>query len=193
MSVSASIELQEVEEARTENIIEIALEFSGMLRVFEQGSNVKIIPRLREFFRGLESIDSKAAYDSAHAAFCDWFVANMRTAEKEWKSGRIKPSVPCAYGHGAKVLDIAAKVYVYYCGKPSVEIAASVLPMLHCGLDTPMMKGLDPVNARGTIQEVDRAEYERLQGLVAAKIAGLKLHPVQYDDVMWRRLQRGQR
>jgi hypothetical protein len=65
--------------------------------------------------------------------------------------------------------------------------------MLHAGLDTPRMEGLDPVNAKDTIQEVDQAEYERLQGLVAVKIAALELHPVQYDDVMWRRLQRGQR
>jgi hypothetical protein len=93
----------------------------------------------------------------------------------------------------AKVLDIAAKVYVYYCGEPSAEIAAGLLPMLHAGLDTPMMTDLDPAHAKGTIQEVDRAEYERLQGLVAAKIAGSELHPVQYDDVAWRRLQRGQR
>jgi hypothetical protein len=65
--------------------------------------------------------------------------------------------------------------------------------MLHAGLDTPRMEGLDPVNAKDTIQEVDQAEYERLQGLVAVKIAALELHPVQYDDVMWRRRQRGQR
>jgi hypothetical protein len=191
MSVVAPIELREVQEARSENMIEIALEFSGMLRVFEEGSNLKLIPRLREFFEQLNSIEDKAAYDRAHADFCNWCVANIRTAEKTLKNGRIKPSGPCSYGHGAKVLDIGAKVHVYYCGKPTPEIAARLLPMLHAGLDTPMMKLLDP--SKKTIQEVDREHYERLQSLVASKIAGLGLYPVQYDDVMWRRLQRSQR
>lgn len=176
---------------RSENIIEIAPDFSGMLRVFEKGSNVKIIPRLREIFKLLDSINEKAAYDSAHAEFCEWFVANIRTAQKNLKSGEIKASDACSYGHGAKVLDIAAKVYVYYCGQPSAEIAANLLPMLHCALDTPMMLLLD--SAKATIQEVDREHYEGLQALVASKVAGLPLHPVQYDDVMWRRIQRRQR
>jgi len=83
MDVSASIELSEAHEARSENIIEIALEFSGMLRVFEEGSNVKIIPKLRELFKRLDSVKDKAEYDSAHAEFCSWFVANIRTAEKK--------------------------------------------------------------------------------------------------------------
>jgi hypothetical protein len=48
-------------------------------------------------------------------------------------------------------------------------------------------------SAKATIQEVDREHYERLQALVASKIAELGIHPVQYDDVMWRRLQRRQR
>jgi len=92
MDVSAPIELSEVQEARSENIIEIALDFSGMLRVFEEGSNVKIIPKLRELFKQLDSINEKAAYDSAHAEFCNWFVANIRTAQKKLKSGGIKAS-----------------------------------------------------------------------------------------------------
>jgi hypothetical protein len=193
MDVAATIGLSEAKESRIANITEIALEFTGMLRVFEEGSNIKIIPKLREFFDGLAGIEDKAAYDWAHAEFCNWFVANIWTAEKKLKNGTIKPSVACSYGHGAKVLDIATKVYVYYCREPSGEIAARLLPMLNAGLDTPMMKDLDPTNAKDTIQEVDRAEYERLQGVVAARIAGSGLHPVQYDDVMWRRLQRGQR
>ncbi len=191
MDVSAPIELSEAQEARSENIVEIALEFSGMLRVFEEGSNVTIIPKLREFFKRLDNVKDKAAYDSAHADFCNWFVANIRTAEKKLKNGAIKASGACSYGHGAKVLDIAAKVYVHYCGQPSAEIAANLVPMLHSGLDTPMMRLLD--SGKATIQEVDREHYEKLQALVASKIAGQGLHPVQYDDVMWRRLQRSQR
>jgi hypothetical protein len=160
-----------------------------MLRVFEKGSNAKIIPTLREFFDRLDNIKDKAAYDNAHAGFCEWFAANIKTAEKKLRGGGIKPSVACSYGHGAKVLDIAAKVYVYYCGQPSAEIAQILVPMLHCALDTPMMTMIDA--ASGTIQEVDREGYERLQTCVISKVTGQGIDPVQYDDVMWRRLQRG--
>jgi hypothetical protein len=190
MDVSAPIALADAREAKAANIVEIALDFSGMLRVFEKGSNAKIIPKLREFFDQLDSIGDKAAYDTAHAEFCTWFAAIIKTAEKKLKSGEIKPSVACSYGHGAKVLDIAAKVYVYYCGQPSAEIARKLVPMLHCALDTPMMTVID--KASGTIQEVDREGYERLQACVRSKVAGQGIDPVQYDDVMWRRLQRAE-
>jgi hypothetical protein len=189
MEVLAPLTLSEAREARDENIIEIALDFSGMLRVFEKGSNLKIIPKLREFFKRLDSINDKAAFDSTHVGFCNWFTQNIRTATKKLKSGEIRPSVECSYGHGAKVIDIAAKVYVYYCEQPSAEVARRVVPMLHCALDTPMMLLLD--TAKTTIQEVDQQEYEQLQVLVSSKIVGQGIYAVQYDDIMWRRLQRG--
>jgi hypothetical protein len=177
MDVSAPIELSEVQEARSENIIEIALDFSGMLRVFEEGSNVKIIPKLRELFKQLDSINEKAAYDSAHAEFCNWFVANIRTAQKKLKSGGIKASGACSYGHGAKVLDIAAKVYVYYSGQPSTEIAGNLLPMLHCALDTPMMLLLD--SAKATIQEVATATAPsaEVRGNIVTRLSVSVLRP----------------
>lgn len=33
---------------------------------------------------------------------------------------------------------------------------------------------------------VDRAEYERLQGLVLDTMTDAGIYPVQYDDLMWR-------
>ena len=41
-----------------------------------------------------------------------------------------------------------------------------------------------------TLQQVDRAIYEDLQARVAHEIAPSQIYPVQYDDIMWRRLQR---
>lgn len=187
-SLLDSISLEEARTARIENIIEIALDFSGMLRVFEKGSGGKITAKLREFFDALPSIRDKASFENAHSAFCCWFTRNVRTAQKTLKNGRFLPSVACSYGHGAKVLDIAVKVYVYYCGQPSAEAAQMLLPLLHSALDTPMMMLLD--SSVDTIQQVNRAHYERLQALVASAIAGRGLVPVQYDDVMWRRVQR---
>jgi hypothetical protein len=59
--------------------------------------------------------------------------------------------------------------------------------MLHAALDTPMM---DLLGIPMTLQQVDRAIYEDLQARVAHEIAPSRIYPVQYDDIMWRRLQR---
>jgi hypothetical protein len=42
-----------------------------------------------------------------------------------------------------------------------------------------------------TLQQVDRVIYDELQARVAHEIALSQIYPVQYDDIMWRRLQRG--
>ncbi len=190
MDVSSPISPSEAWEAKTENIIEIGVDFSGMIRVFEKDSYRKITCKLKEFFRELPGINKSAEFDIAHDDFCDWFTQNIHTAERRLRNGRIQVSRVCSYGHGAKVLDIAAKVYVYYCNQPSPETAQRLIPMLHSALDTPMMLLLNP--AQTTIQQVDRDQYKSLQAQVqvASKLVGSGIHPVQYDDVMWRRIQR---
>jgi hypothetical protein len=103
-----------------------------------------------------------------------WFVQNLSTAEKKKDGQLIKPSRPCSYGHAAKVLDIAAKVYVYYCGLPASAVAVRVLPWLHAAVDTGMMAGLNRRYSVGlhakTIEGVDADEYARLQARVARDI-----------------------
>lgn len=180
--------LREAEIAKTKNITEIGLDFSTMTRVFARESGAKILARLEAFFVEICTVKTQAEYDSLHADFCDWFTKNIRTAEKKFRGGRSLDSRQSSYGHAAKVLDVAAKVYIYYCSQPSPEDARRLIPMLHAALDTDMMRklcGRSPERLHG----VDRAEYERLQILVAAKCAS-GIHAVQYDDVMWRRLQR---
>ena len=73
-----------------------------------------------------------------------------------------------------------------------------ITPMLHGAVDTPIMSHLASrfpnagVTSR-TIEQVDRDGYQRLQSLVAQDIEGnfqSEILPVQYDDIMWRRLNR---
>ena len=102
-----------------------------------------------------------------------------------------------SHGHSAKVLDIALKVYVYYCGQPA-ENTGLLLPLLHSALDTPMIEHLHRRFPKAglsawTILQVDEDEYRRMQSLVATEIATdfrSEIFPVQYDDIMWRRLNR---
>jgi hypothetical protein len=41
-----------------------------------------------------------------------------------------------------------------------------------------------------TIKEVDETAYQALQSVVLAESRAGKMHPVQYDDIMWRQLNR---
>jgi hypothetical protein len=186
-TASRPITSQEAQDARIKNIIEISLDFSVMIRVLSKGSNAMILKRLEEFFSAMDGINDKADYDHFHADFCQWFMQSISTAEKKFKNGQTKPSRACSYGQAAKILDVSAKVYVYYCSQPSPEAARRIVPMLHAALDTPMM---DLLGIPMTLQQVDRAIYEDLQARVAHEIAPSRIYPVQYDDIMWRRLQR---
>jgi hypothetical protein len=122
-------------------------------------------------------------------AFCGWFVQNISTAAKTLRNGQTRASRQCSYGQAAKVLDVAAKVYVYCCAQPSTEAAQRLVAMLHAALDTDMMHNLCR-KSPPSLYEVDRPEYQRLQALVIDAIAKFGIYPVEYDDLMWRRLQR---
>jgi hypothetical protein len=96
------------------------------------------------------------------------------------------------------VLDIAAKVYVHYCAMPSPDVASIVLPLLHGALDNQIIEHLITKFPGAEIklkklEDVDREKYEKLQSLVGTEIRedfGSGIYTVQYDDIMFRRLNR---
>jgi hypothetical protein len=184
---------------KTKNIIEMALGFSVMTRVFSEGSKTTIFNGLEGFFTRVIRAAAKEDYESVHTDFCAWFTEHIRTAEKKLKNGRIKASIPGSFGQAAKVVDIAAKVYFYYCAQPDPAASQRLVPMLHGAVDTPIMRHLGrrfpDAGLRATsIEQIDQTEYERLQSLVARSITEdfeSQIYPVQYDDIMWRRLNRG--
>lgn len=183
---------------KKKNIVDMALTFTAMMRVFAAGSKENIARKLEETFPLLGSIESQEEYDEIHRSFCTWFIGNIKTAEKTLKNGRVKESHYASYGHAAKVFDIAVKVYVHYCCQPSPELAKKILPLLKGAVDTPIMKHLcskyedASVNA-STIEDVGYESYKRLQSLVLLEIKtdfDNKIFPVEYDDIMWNRLNR---
>jgi len=174
------------EEARLfkgKNIIDMALTFTTMLRLFESDSKQKIAEQLENSLSQLPSISSKEQFEKLHADFCSWFVANIKTAKKRESA---------SYGHAAKVFDVVAKVYVYYCRLPSCEAAAVLLPFLHGAIDTPIMKNLtkylDLNTNLETIGSVGETEYHTLQSFILKHIQEYfesQILPAQYDDIMW--------
>lgn len=171
-----------------------------MARLFSKGSNPKILSKLEDLFAGFDCIHEKSSYDQLHADFCDWFTKNIEVAEKKAKkSGRVIVAAHgSSYGQAAKVLDIAAKVFVYYCNMPSPEVAQMFVPMLHGALDNQIIGHLigrfpEAGISSNSLEDVDRAKYEQLQSLVAREITDdfhSKIYPVQYDDITFRRLNR---
>ncbi len=186
----------DIERTKRKNIVEMALDFTGMIRVFSRGSKTPIKAKLEEFFSRLAKINTQDDYEICHRAFCDWFTREIQTAEKRLKNGKVRPSQPSSYGHAAKVLDVATKVYVYYCTQPSAQVAQRIVPFLHGAIDVLIMGDLRnskhaTTRIRATsIQEVDRIAYQALQSVVSAKARERKMHPVQLEDILFRKLNR---
>jgi hypothetical protein len=189
---------QEANFIKAKNIVDMAITFTAMVRVFEAGSKTKIAERLETVFCELCNVPDQASFDDLHSRFCNWFVGNVKTAPKKLKNKTLKASQPASYGHAAKVFDISVKVYVHYCHLPSCEAAMRLLPLLHGAIDTPIMENLkskypSKIIKSDTIESVGKSEYESLQKLVAKHISeefNSAIFPAQYDDIMWYRLNR---
>ena len=191
--------MEDIADAKIRNILDMAYTFSAMPRVFEKASKTRIVQRLHTAFKEFTTVADQTDFDNTHSAFCEWFVVDIKTAERQ--KGRViaKPSGPTSYGQAAKLFDVASKVYVYYCHLPDRDTAARLLPLLHGAVDTAIMKYLKSrypecgINASAII-DIDRISYTSLQRLIARNIKEdfneVPLHPVQYDDIMWYRLNR---
>ena len=189
--------LELAEQAKKRNIIDMAVGFAGMMPLFQEGSADLIKEKLTELFEGLERISSEEDFNKMHRGFCQWFVKTIRLVKNEQTS---------SYGHAAKVLDLALKVYVYYSKMPRPAKAESLIPMLNGAIDTPilrhLLKKLEDIYGRSysrhlsTIKMIDKEYYDLLQKVIRQDIRDSfndDILPVQYDDIMWRRLARGGR
>jgi hypothetical protein len=187
-----NLELAEQEKKR--NIIDMAVGFAGMMPLFQERSADLIKEKLTELFEGVERIGSDQDFSKMHRGFCQWFVKTIKLAKTE---------EPSSYGHAAKVLDLALKVYVYYCRMPSPAKAELLIPRLNGAIDTPLLrhlaKKLENIYGKSysrllwSIKMMDKEYYDLLQKVIRQDIRDSfhdDILPVQYDDIMWRRLSR---
>ena len=187
--------LELAEKAKKQNIIDMAVGFTAMMSLFQERSADLIKEKLADLFEGLDRISSDQDFSKMHRDFCQWFVKTIRLAKTE---------EPPSYGHAAKVLDLALKVYVYYCKMPSPAKAESLMPRLNGAIDTPILRHLFkklediyrksfPPHYLWTIKMIDRENYDLLQKVIRQDIRDSfndNILPVQYDDIMGRRLDR---
>jgi hypothetical protein len=181
------------EKAKKQNIIDMAVGFTAMMPLFQEHSADFIKEKLADLFEGLERISSDQDFDKVHRDFCQWFVKTIRLA---------KTGEPSSYGHAARVLDLALKVYVYYCKMPSPAKAESLIPRLNGSIDTPILRHLFkriedlygkpyPPHHLWSIKTINREDYELLQKVILQDIRDSfddSISPVEYDDIMGRRL-----
>jgi hypothetical protein len=194
MSISEKTMHELALEAKKKNIIDMALGFAAMMRLFEKKSDDLIKDRLALVCGELEGVDSEHKFKEVHDSFCEWFTQTIKLA----KTGET-----ASYGHGAKVLDISLKVYVYYCRMPDQVKADYLAPFLNGAIDTPILRHLLGIvripegkslsSHLWNIAMINRDIYNTLQLLIRSDIADSfagEIWLVQYDDIMWRRLNR---
>ena len=181
--------VERAEKAKKQNIIDMVVGYTAMMPLFQERSADLIKDKLEDLFEGLDQISSDQDFSKMHRDFCQWFVKTIRLA---------KTGEPSSYGHAAKVLDLALKVYVYYCKMPSPAKAESLIPRLNGTIDTPILRRLFkklediyrescPPHYLWTIKMIDKKDYELLQKIIRQDIRDSfkdKLSPVQYDDIM---------
>jgi len=187
--------LKLAEKAKKQNIIDMAVGSTAMIPLFQERSADLIKEKLADLFERLDRISSDQDFSKMHRDFCQWFVKTIRLAKTE---------EPSSYGHAAKVLDLALKVYVYYCNMPSPAKAESLMPRLNGAIDTPILrllyKKLEDIYRKSypphylwTIKMIDKEDYDLLQKVIRQDIKDSfddNISPVQYDDIMGRRLDR---
>jgi len=185
--------LELVEQAKKRDIIDMAVGFAGMMPLFQERSADLIKGKLTETFEGLERIGSDEEFNKMHKAFCQWFVKTIKLAKTE---------EPSSYGNAAKVLDLALKIYVYYCKMASPAKAELLTPRLNGVIDTPILRHLfkrlediygkpSPPHYLWTIKMINEEDYGLLQKALRQEIRDSfddRILPVQYDDIMGPRL-----
>jgi hypothetical protein len=181
--------LKLADQAKKRNIIDMAVGFAGIMPLFQERSADLIKEKLTQTFEGLERIGIDEEFNKMHRAFCQWFVKTIKLAKTE---------EPSSYGHAAKVIDLALKVYVYYCKMPSPGKVELLTPRLNGVIDTPILRHLftrlqdmygkpSPPHYLWTIKMINEADYDLLQKALRQEIRDSfddRISPVQYDDIM---------
>jgi hypothetical protein len=190
---------EKAEEVKIQNIIDMAISFTAMGRVFEKGSTEKIKRKLNNCIKDFFNLSTKEEYYEKHKEFCEWFMTNIKTAERKKDGTIIKRSQYASWGQAAKVIDIVLKVCIYYCNLPSPEVSSKIIPWLNGAIDSRILEDFKKryssplISQASTIEDIDKAIYKELQEMIRTDIKESfngEIFPVQYDDIKWRELNR---
>lgn len=186
------IDTNKIDRIRFENIIDIGLTASAMIRLFSKGTKEsKLRCRITETVEQIFKAESESEFRVIHSHFCQWGTRAVTLARKNKLA---------SYGQIAKTLNVVLKVAVYYCNLPEYERSKELSKWLDAAVDTKMMAELRkhyPLDGKPwphTIGDVDRQKYEKIQKIVKRFIREVhedSISPVQFDDYYWRKLKYG--
>jgi hypothetical protein len=129
----------QLEDVKQRNIVDMALGFTSMMRLFQEGSKETIQVEILKRLPGFYASRSEEVFKAAHNDFCIWGVGRILTAEREKKSKVIKETEPASYGHMAKILDVVLHVVIRYAHRPDCQTAERLAAWLNPAMDTQMM------------------------------------------------------
>lgn len=128
------LELQKYEkEAIARTILMMAFNPS-CARIFTEQINPRIKKEIYTIIGKLEDAKSQDSFDSIHKQVLEKIVKGIENPKA------IKRSCKITYGQAQKGLNVFLKVYVDWANLPNREIAGTVRPLLHCPLDSILMK-----------------------------------------------------
>ena len=187
--------LDEPARIRFENIIDMGLTFSTMMRLFRKGSKGILYDQIvTKTAEEIFNTNSRDDFVDVHSRFCDWGVRKIFLAEKKRNGQLIKKSTLASYGQIAKTFDVTLKVAVYYSHLPNCEKSMKISEWLNAAVDTQMMSFLReqyPSAIRSwpaKIEEVQKSDYLTIQEIVRKFIKEERhgdILPVQFDDIYW--------
>jgi len=175
---------------RFENILDVGLTASAMIRLFKKDSKEMLREKIGDYVRKIFEAKSKEEFDTIHSEFCDWGIKTIPLAKKV---------IFASYGQIAKTFNVVLKVAIYYSHLPSYEKSKQLLEWLHAAVDTKMMEHLKQYRSKDaqewptTIEKVDEKKYCEIQRTVGKAIE-VEYHGsitlVEFDDIKWRKLNR---
>ena len=164
-------EREKIDKVRLENIVDMGLTFSAMIRLYEKGSKKKIREEIVRILPDFANATSIEHFQKTYNAFCVWGMKNLSLAERKRRGEIIKQSGPPSYGQVAKTLDVVLKVVIYYSRWPKESSSNKIIKYLNAAVDTQMMAFLKRRYPRSfkewpvTVENVTKPKYIALQKL----------------------------
>jgi hypothetical protein len=183
------------EKLRVAFIIDMGVDWSGMIRVFVEDTREKLVEKImHDLAEKVFNVGSREEYVRIHTDFCDWGTRNIDQAERIRNKKVIVEKAKASYGQIAKTLDVTLKVAVYYCHLPDCEQSRRICQWLNAVVDTDMMGKLQEAFPDTTpplptsIKKVDKIAYDKIQSLVRESIKrehNNAITPPQWEDIHW--------
>lgn len=192
--LNLAIEQSLAERRKLENIVDMGLTFSAMIRLYTKRSKESLHNQILAEVQEVFGVESREDFVRVHSEICSKLVKELQLA---------KGKNSASYGQVAKTLDVVLKVVIYYCHLPNCGKARVISKWLNPAVDTKMMAFLGkylkkrnyqaPNEWPRTVRQVEETTYEKIQDTVRKFIEDAhhgKILPIQFDDIYWNKLNR---